>query len=272
MIFQAPDGATLHYRDAGYGPPVLALPGLTRCGTDFDWVAPHLTHVRLIRLDPRGRGRSDWTGPDTYTVPQEAADALALLDHLRIDRAAILGTSRGGLLAMWIAATAPERLSGVCLNDIGPTLARAGLDAILGYLGRRPAARTLAAQAEARAAFAAAAGFEAVPPARWREEVARHHVQTPDGLALRYDPNLREAVEAAGAQPAPDLWPLFDALPAPLCAIRGANSDLLSPETFAAMKARRPDMIAATVPGRGHVPFLDESESLEALTEWTARL
>ena len=58
----------------------------------------------------------------------------------------------------------------------------------------------------------------------------------------------------------------------PLCAIRGANSDLLSEGTFAEMKARRPDMIATEVPGRGHVPFLDEPEALDALGRWIAAL
>ena len=73
---------------------------------DFDYLAPHLPPLRLIRMDYRGRGQSDWTGPATYTVPQEAADAIALLDHLEIPQAAILGTSRGGLIGMLIAATA----------------------------------------------------------------------------------------------------------------------------------------------------------------------
>ena len=77
----------------------------------------------------------------------------------------------------------------------------------------------------------------------------------------------------AGAQPALDLWPLFDALDGlPLACIRGANSDLLSAETLAEMARRRPDMIVAEVPGRGHVPFLDEPEALEALNEWTMLL
>ena len=72
-----------------------------------------------------------------------------------------------------------------------------------------------------------------------------------------------------GAQPAPDLWPLFDALAGlPLACIRGANSDLLAPETYVEMKKRRPDMIAVEVPGRGHIPFLDEPESLDALRRW----
>ena len=57
-VFETSDGITLHYTDEGQGLPVLCLAGLTRDGRDFDFVAPHLTGVRLIRLDYRGRGRS----------------------------------------------------------------------------------------------------------------------------------------------------------------------------------------------------------------------
>jgi len=87
------------------------------------------------------------------------------------------------------------------------------------------------------------------------------------GLGLRYDARLRDAlVGQAGAGDAPDLWQMFDALhDLPLAAIRGANSDLLSPETFARMQARHPGLIAATVPDRGHVPFLDEPEALAVI-------
>ena len=106
-------------------------------------------------------------------------------------------------------------------------------------------------------------------PSRWREEVERLFVETPEGLDLPYDRRLRDAVLANGAQPAPDLWPLFDALAGlPLCTIRGANSDLLEAATFEEMKRRRPDMVATEVPDRGHIPFLDEPESLDALTRW----
>ena len=108
--FTAPDGARLYYTDQGSRPPVLALSGLSRNGTDFDYAAPHLADTRLIRLDYRGRGQSEWTGAKTYTIPTEAGDALALLDHLGLERAAILGTSRGGLIAMTLAAMAKARL------------------------------------------------------------------------------------------------------------------------------------------------------------------
>jgi len=87
--FTSPDGTKLYYEENGRGIPVLCLAGLTRNSADFDHVAPHLP-VRLIRMDYRGRGQSDWADPATYTVAREAADALALMDHLGLEQAARL--------------------------------------------------------------------------------------------------------------------------------------------------------------------------------------
>lgn len=265
--FTTSDGLSLHYTDEGEGLPLLCLAGLTRDSRDFDFVAPHLTGVRLIRMDYRGRGQSEWGDPATYQIPVEARDAVELLDHLGVDKAAVLGTSRGGLIAMVLAATVRDRLLGVALNDIGPVIAPEGLEVIKAYLGRPTALRTHAEVAEARERVMT--GFANVPKERWLKEAQRLFHDTGDGLALTYDPKLRDAVLNSGAQPAPDLWPLFDALAGlPLACLRGANSDLLAPSTFAEMKRRRPDMIAVEVPDRGHIPFLDEPESLAALGRW----
>lgn len=266
----AKDGTRLHYTDEGQGIPILCLAGLTRNGRDFDHVAPHLPTmmpVRLIRMDYRGRGQSDWADHSTYTIPQEADDALALLDHLGLKQAAILGTSRGGLIAMLIAATAKDRLLGVALNDIGPELDQAGLDAISDYIGRRPVQKTYAEAAQFRADTFT--HFEDVPMSRWMAEVKNHYIETETGLDLRYDPKLRDAVLSGRDAPMPDLWPMYDALLGlPLCLIRGANSDLLSEATADKMLDKRIDMIRADIPGRGHVPFLDEDLALDALHEW----
>ncbi|MDP4991966.1 MAG: alpha/beta hydrolase [Marivita lacus] len=265
--FTTSDGLSLHYTDEGAGLPVLCLAGLTRDGRDFDFVAPHLEGVRLIRLDYRGRGQSDWGDPATYQIPVEGRDAVELLNHLGIDKAAVLGTSRGGLIAMLLAATVKDRLLGVALNDIGPEIAPEGLEVIKDYLGKPPLLKTHAEMAAARARVLT--GFPNVPQERWLREAQILFNETEDGLELTYDPRLREAVVEGGAQPVPDLWPLFDALSGlPLACIRGANSDLLSPATFAEMKKRRPDMVAVEVPDRGHIPFLDEPESLNALRRW----
>lgn len=257
-FFTAPDGARLAYRDQGQGLPLLCLAGLTRTMADFDDMIPLLPPgIRVIRMDYRGRGESAWTGADSYTVPRESQDALALLDHLGIARAALLGTSRGGLIGLVLAATAKDRLLGLCLNDIGPEIDRMGLARIKDYVGRRPAPKSLAAMAQALPGMMP--GFAHVTPAQWQAFAERQYRVTERGLDLRYDPALRDAFLAAFSGPPADLWPLWTATEGlPVALIRGANSDLLSLQTLARMQSIRPDLIFADVPDRAHVPFLDE--------------
>ncbi|MFV0383815.1 alpha/beta fold hydrolase [Paracoccus sp. (in: a-proteobacteria)] len=270
-FFTTDDGARLAYSDSGTGLPVLCLAGLTRNMADFDYVAPHLSGVRLIRMDYRGRGQSQHTGAATYTVPQEGKDALALLNHLGIDKAAVLGTSRGGLIAMLLAAMARDRLLGLCLNDVGPVIERAGLERIFDYVGRNPNAKTWAEVAAKMPAFNP--GFSDVPEGRWLADAQKHYDQTPEGLSVRYDPALRDAFLAAFEGDQPDLWPLWQATAGlPVALIRGANSDLLSAETATEMRRLCPDTIFASVPGRAHVPWLDETESLAALDAWVGAM
>ncbi len=269
--FTTADGTRIAYDDLGTGLPVLCLPGLTRTMGDFAYLMPHLPPCRLIRVDYRGRGASGWSGAATYTVPQEAQDALALLDHLGVAKAAVIGTSRGGLIGMLLAGLARDRLLGLCLNDIGPVIARAGLERIKDYVGRNPASRTHTALAATLPHTMP--GFAGVPDSRWLEEARLHYRQWPGGLTITYDPALREAFLAAFDSPPTDLWPLFDACAGlPLALIRGANSDLLSADTTAEMRRRHPDMNFAEVPDRAHIPFLDEPQAVACLHAWFARI
>ena len=266
-FFTTSDGARIAYDDQGSGLPLLCLAGLTRTMGDFDYALPHLSGARVIRMDYRGRGASDWTGTATYTVPQEAKDALELLDHLGVQRAAVLGTSRGGLIGMVLAVMAKDRMLGLCLNDVGPEIDRAGLDRIFDYVGRNPAAKTHEELAARLPKYMP--GFANVSQDRWLTEARLHYIQTEDGLRISYDPALREAFLAAFAGPPVDLWPLFDALAGlPVALLRGGNSDLLSQACAAEMQRRRPDMIFAEVPDRAHIPFLDEAESLAVLRQF----
>jgi len=267
--FTTSDGLSIYYEDTGTGLPILCLAGLTRNARDFDFVAPHLQGVRLIRMDYRGRGKSDWTADfSTYNVIREGQDALELLDHLGLEQAAILGTSRGGLIAMILAATHKARLLGVALNDIGPELNNEGLEFIMGYLGKNPPHKTLADLAAANMK-AFGPNFSDVPLARWQTVVENTYTQTDDGVIINYDPKLRDAILETGANGAPDLWPLFEAIaPLPAAVIHGENSDLLSAATVDEMARRNPDLIVAHVPNRAHIPFLDEPQSLGALNQW----
>ncbi|MEQ9694695.1 alpha/beta hydrolase [Shimia sp. SDUM112013] len=269
--FASSDGLSLYYTDEGDGLPVICLSGLTRNGSDFDYAMPALQGCRVIRPDYRGRGQSDWAEDFmTYSVPREAQDVLELMDHLGLEAAAFLGTSRGGLIALTLGAMARDRMLGVCFVDIGPVIETAGLEVVVTFVGLNPVWKTLD---EAQHIIGTRmAGFANVPDSRWREEVEHHFIEVEGGLTINYDPKLRDAVLATfdPKAEAPDLWPFYDGLAGmPLAAIRGANSDLMSADTLDEMAQRQP-LIAATVPDRGHVPFLDEPESVAALRQWIA--
>lgn len=272
--FTTKDGLSLAYRDEGTGDALLCLAGLTRNSRDFDQFAEIAVQThRVVRLDARGRGASDHAKDfHTYNVASEAADAVALLDHLGIERTAVIGSSRGGIQAMVIAATAPQRLAGVVLNDVGPELSLEGLTKIMGYLGLPPKSRTFD---EAAAAMEAVFGrdFPGVGTGFWRDLAERSFVECEGGgLDLAYDPKLRDATEAqvAAADPdGPGLWPLYMALgPIPTLVLRGENSDLLSKATLAAMVEKKPDLLTATVRDRGHIPRLDEPDAVKPIMDF----
>ena len=168
---------------------------------------------------------------------------------------------------MYLAAVARDRVQGLCLNDVGPVIDAEGLARISDYIGQTPSARS-----HAQAAIAlerAFPEFSNVPEGRWLQEARRHFKATDQGLELNYDPALREAFLAAMEGGGGDLWPMFTACEGmPLALIRGAGSNLLSAATAAEMVRLRPDMLFAEVPGRGHIPFLDERESLQVIHEW----
>ncbi|MDR9394137.1 MAG: alpha/beta hydrolase [Roseovarius sp.] len=266
--FRTTDGLGLHYEDSGTGRPVICLAGLTRNSADFEFMRPQFPGNRLIRLDYRGRGQSDHD-PDfaNYNIVREGQDVIELMDHLGLDRAVIIGTSRGGLVAMALSLSHGDRLSGVVLNDIGPEVTQEGLARIMDYVGKEPDLPDLDAAAAALK-HVHAADFPGVTLDRWRAQAAHMFHQKPGGgLGLRYDAALHKALSGQAATgDAPDLWTLFDHLRSiPLATIRGANSDLFSKQTLEKMKKRHPGMIVAEVPKRGHVPFLDEPEALDAI-------
>lgn len=277
VTFRSSDGVLLyaedHAPDVDYGKaPVLCLPGLTRNCLDFEPALPHLRRQRrVICMDFRGRGRSGHAADAaSYRVDVEASDVLALLTHMQIGRAAILGTSRGGLVGMLLAATARQHVAGLLLNDVGPVLEKQGLLRIKGYLGKEPNYASF--EAAAAALKQDQPGVKGLSDAAWLA-FARRIFRDDNGVPrLSYDPRLavtfptEEQINAATGQ---ELWPLFDALDGlPLAVLRGANSDLLSEATVAEMKRRMPQLLTTTVEGRAHVPFLDEQQSVEAVSAW----
>ena len=274
--YASADGLRLHYRDypadSAGRLPVLCIPGLTRNCRDFESTALRLQRTRrVLTPDLRGRGRSqpdpNWRNyhPGTYL-----ADLTLLLADAGVPRVVLLGTSLGGILSMLMAATAPHVPAAVILNDIGPDVDPAGAQRISSYVGRHAPVRDWAgAAAQMRAMYQVA-----MPDAEesdWMAFARRSYTEVDGVPQLDVDPGIGEAVRAAPAGAAPDLWPVYASLrPLPALAIRGELSDVLSQATFDRMAREKPDLRRVTVARRGHPPLLDEPECIAAIDAFLA--
>ena len=272
------EGIRLHYRDypgPAELPPLLCIPGLTRNAADFEPVADHVAgEWRVIAVDLRGRGGSAFDPqPERYGLPAYAADLTKLLDQLGIADAVFVGTSLGGLMTMFLAATHEERIAGALLNDIGPDLDRAGLEFIAGFLGKdkRYASWELAA---AELAERNRASFPKWDNDAWRRLARRIAREDKGQIRFDYDMRLVDNFNVVLDAPVVDAWPLLEGLKGkPVAILRGALSNLFSQVTATRMLAELgPEAELVTVPDVGHPPTLDEPESLAALDRLLAKV
>lgn len=271
------DGLKLHYRDypgREDRPPLLCIPGLTRNARDFEPVAEAFAgEWRVLAVDLRGRGGSDDAkDPASYQAPQYVADIDALLEQAAIDRFVAVGTSLGGIVTMLLAVENAGRIAGAVINDIGPVVEERGLARIRAYVGQgrtfpswMHAARSLR---ETNAGVHPGYGI-----GDWLIAAKRMMSVGGNGrIAFDYDMKIAEVFKAPAAEPLPDLWPAWRALSGrPVLALRGALSDLLSPETFARMGKELPDAELVTVADTGHAPWLAEPEASAAIARLLAR-
>jgi pimeloyl-ACP methyl ester carboxylesterase len=257
--------------------PVFCLHGLARTSADFHRLAIAVSADpagprQVFAMDYRGRGRSDYDlNPANYTVGVELNDVLTVLSALAIGPAVFIGTSRGGILTMLLASVRADVIAGAILNDIGPVIEPQGLMRIKGYVGKlsQPASFEEAAEMLLRLF---GAQFTSLTADDWRAFAQRTFEARDGKLVPSYDPALAQGLAAFDIdQPIPPLWPQFDALArVPVMVLRGENSDLLSPDTVAAMRGSRPDLQIVEVPGQGHAPLLTEDDIITRIGQFIA--
>ncbi len=284
--FSACDGLQLYARDYGHDDPrtaaslpVVCLPGLSRNSRDFHLLATRLsTHPekprRIVALDYRGRGFSDWD-PDKsrYQLPVEAEDVVSACAALDVPRAIFIGTSRGGLILHLLAAMCPDLLAAVVLNDIGPVIEIEGLLQIRQYLEAQPKLRSWEEAVESLSRVHGAT-FPALDDTDWRDMAEAIFRQKDGMIAADFDPALIEPLKSMNANtPVPDLWALYEGFRAmPLMVIRGENSSILSQATVVEMERRHPDMQSVTAKGQGHAPLLHRADLLSEITRFIDRI
>lgn len=239
-------GLRLHYLDWGRrgGRPLLLVHGAAQTAHSFDEVAPDLARDHhVVAMDQRGHGESDWAPAGRYRRTDYTADLAAMLDGLGWRTAALIAMSLGGLNAIAFAAAHPERVRGLVLVDVVPTVAAPGREAIAAQLAVRDFASFDEAVERAHA-FNPRRTLENI-----RERLRHALREQSDGRwSYRFDPAMGEGAAANLDW----LWVQVRRLRCPTLLIRGAESPVLSLEGATRFLSEARGSRMAEVAGAGH--------------------
>ncbi len=255
--------------DAANPRVVVCVHGLTRQGRDFDTLAQDLAGVcRVVCPDVVGRGQSDWLAdPLGYSLPAYVADMVTLLARLNATQLDWVGTSMGGLIGLGLASLPGAPVRRLVLNDVGPTIEAVALQRIGGYVGQPAQWPTVEAAADALRTISE--GFGPHSREQWLALTKPQLKPSGTGFKPHYDPAIALPFKAMTPELAAAgeaaLWAGYDRLTCPTLLLRGADSDLLSPQTAAAMAARGPRARVHEFAGVGHAPMLVQPDQREVV-------
>jgi pimeloyl-ACP methyl ester carboxylesterase len=242
------EGRRVHYLEWGTAdrPAFVMLHGIGRSAHSYDHIARALRdRYRVIAMDLRGHGDSDWHAGGAYLVEDYVTDLEHLADELGLDDIVMTGSSTGGRVAQVYAGLHPDRVSKLIVEDVGPerpaSIAR-------GFAGR--AGREREGWASEDALLASLRGGQTrVSEGQHRNWIRYETRRLPDGrVAWKYDPNVSQ-----GFVPT-ELWEHVRRITAPTLYLLGANSSIVPPETQRQLKATSPTIEVVTVPDAGHYP------------------
>jgi pimeloyl-ACP methyl ester carboxylesterase len=248
-------------------PAMVLLHGLRGySGTWRTLAAAFSDRWRMVALDARGRGESDWDLGRNYYNDAYLSDLETVVDALGLDRLVLVGHSMGGTTAYCYAAKHPQRLQGLVVEDItaGSSLAGAGFERIVAEMAALP--KRFADWAEARAYWRKLR--PGVPDAAIEERLFESMRADGDGVVWRYD---AEGIAATRVAPDParvvDLHPVIAAIRTPTLVIRGGRSDFCNLAKVEELEAGNPVLTHASVADASHYVHDDAPESFARLVE-----
>ena len=241
-----------------------------------DFIPGVANHYRVLALDQRGHGESDWHPDAAYDYDDFVADLEAVIDGLGIERCVVVGHSLGGRVAMLYGGRHPEKLAGLVIVDSAPELDRRGTTRISMDTAEHKDP-TFASVNEYERMLAHA--YPAATPASLKR-MARHGVRkTEDGrYALRMDTAFRSAVSGSDADAAAiearheayreEMWSALEKIPCPTLVVRGAASDVVSADVADRMVEEGLEKgQLAVVAQAGHSVMTDNPDGFNAAVE-----
>jgi pimeloyl-ACP methyl ester carboxylesterase len=241
------DGLRFHYLDWGTAgePPMLLLHGGAQTAHSWDEVAPDFARDHhVLALDQRGHGDTDWAPDGRYRRDDFVADIRAFLDDRDWPAPIIVALSLGGLNSIAFAARHPDRITGLVVVDVAPTISSAGGQAIAAQLGVRDFASFEEAVERAHA----------FNPRRSLENIRtrlRHSLrQSAEGTwTYKFDTRIGSGGLESDFE---RLWDAVRDIRCPTLLVRGAQSAILARETAARFLRELPGSAVVEVPGAGH--------------------
>jgi len=233
-------------RDA---PPVLLLHGFSSTAVAWREVGEALAdRYRVVALDQRGHGASEWDSQGRYTIPDFVSDARELSQRLNLAPFVLVGHSMGGSIAYTYASTYPEDVTRLVIEDAAPRPAN----------DPRPPLQPMPAPVFASRADVAASVRESLPGVSEdtvQRRVDIYYVERPNGSwGFRADvENVRKALFGLGQRSYETLWGHVKNIQCPTLVIRaGLEPPGISPETIDLLKAANSRIEVVTVPDAGH--------------------
>lgn len=263
------------------GQVLLCVHGLSRNSRDFDFLAKSLADkYRIICIDVAGRGNSDWLqDKKRYNYRTYVADVLLLLKSLKINIVDWVGTSMGGIMGMMVAAQRPDLINKMVLNDIGSLISGEALDKIFKYVSQNLQFDSFGAACDNLKSRMATFGVS--EDEHW-QHILKHTIQERDGkYTYRYDPKIVQKLPLSfrilgnlknlkriGKCPDINLDKFWNAIQCPVFVMRGAESGILSEQTYKAMLASRGNVSGVQIGGVGHAPMLMDEMQISLIREW----
>jgi pimeloyl-ACP methyl ester carboxylesterase len=258
-------GQRFHYTEWGdpATPPIVMLHGITGHARTWDGEARLLSgRYRVLALDQRGHGDSDPAPDGDYATATLAADLAAFADALGLARFGVVALSMGGRVSIAYAGANRGRVERLVIVDIGPDIAPDGRSRVVRMIAGTP--ERFESEEEAVAWLRASNPRYAEPLLRAR---VRHGLRprADGGFTWKYDRAIREAMRAGAWRDTIDLWSPLARIDCPTLIVRGAESDVLSPDIAARMLATLPGARLVEVPDAGHTVPGDQPHAFQAL-------
>lgn len=259
------NGLRFHYSDWPASDPdaptLLILHGCTGHARSWDTFATAMTdRYRVLALDQRGHGETEWAAPSAYTNAHMVSDVGEFVGALGLQRIALLGLSMGGRVAIHYAGGRPAELDRLVIVDIGPETGGSGSARIQSGVQSNDTFDSL------EDAFAQARATNSRPPEEHqRYRITHNLMQIPNGRwTYRYDKALRDPSNPRPRPSPEEGWTAVRNINVPTLVLRGELSDILAREIAERMVTEIPDARLVEVEGSGHPIPLDRPDEFAA--------